>query len=70
MRKRYKIRATINQLRSIGIDYPLTNLVGELLHKFPTGFYKLKVRHYLNSAKTQQYTTNFDIPKTMLTEIK
>ena len=68
--KKYKIRATSEQLKNIGIDYSISNHVGELVYKYPTGYYKLRVKYYLNAENKQEYISTFDIPKTMLTEIK
>ena len=61
--EKYKIKANKQQLESFGIDYNITGLVGELKHKYPTGWYTIEVTHTYEAGT---FTNEFNIPKTFL----
>lgn len=61
--EKYKVKANKQQLATLGIDYDITGLIGELEHKYPTGFYAIKITHHYEAGT---FTNSFDIPKTFL----
>lgn len=64
---KYKIKANRKQLEAIGIDFDLDGLVGMLVQKFPDGYYTIRVKH---SCEAGTIDNVFDIPSSLLTEIK
>lgn len=64
--EKYKIIANPNQLDAEGISAPINGLTGELVKKFPTGYYVIKVKY---PGAMGEYTDNFDIPKYLLEKI-
>ena len=64
--EKYEILANKEQLKSFGITYEITGLIGILKQKYPTGWYELKVEHTYNSMT---FTNNFDIPKSFLKQV-
>lgn len=61
--EKYKVKADKRQLESFGISYDITGLVGELKHKYPTGWYEIEITH---ACPAGTFTNSFDIPKTFL----
>jgi len=64
--EKYKIKANKQQLENLGIDYDITGLVGELKHKYPTGWYEIELTHTYEGGTSK---ISFDIPKTFLKRI-
>lgn len=64
VKMRYIITATEEQLRSFGISSDISGLDGELIKKFPSGWYTLNVEHKVHDIT---FNNDFDIPKTFLT---
>jgi hypothetical protein len=60
------IKANKEQLESIGIDYEITNLKGQIKGYYPSGYIQVEVTH---SWEGIEFTNDFDIPKYWL-EIK
>jgi len=60
---KYKIKAKKHQLRNFGINFEITNLIGTLKKKYPTGWYAIEVSHECYGQKCE---TIFDIPQTFL----
>ena len=54
-----KINATKEQLASVGIDYEITGLTGYVNHKFPSGYWCVKVKHVWEGL---EFENEFDIP--------
>jgi hypothetical protein len=55
-----KIKATKEQLESVGIDYEITNLTGSVERKFSSGYYCIKIKHTWEGI---EFENEFDIPK-------
>lgn len=61
--EKFLITAKKAQLKNCGIDRDLSGCIGELVEKYPTGWYRVKVKYEINGL---EHSYDFDIPKTFL----
>jgi hypothetical protein len=64
--EKYRINANKDQLNGFGIDCDINGLIGEIKHKYSTGWYAIEITHTYDSVT---FTNIFDIPKTFLQRI-
>ncbi len=67
--EQYQVRTDLNKLslQGIGIDYKIEGLIGELVRTYNTGWYVVKIKHYLCG---RPFVNEFTMPKTFLKKIK